>query len=49
MSYMFAICVFGNSGYCQILHQYVWLMQMDLCLDLELGMGSYAIFFLAEV
>ena len=30
MTHMFKICVFGNSGYCQILHQ---LMQTDLCLD----------------
>ena len=42
-------CVFGNSGYCQILHQDCWLMQMDLCLDLELSMENYARFFLAEV
>ena len=26
-----------------------WLMQMDLCLDLELSMGNYLRFFLAEV
>ena len=38
---MFGLCVFGNSGYCQILHQSFWLMQMDLWLDLELSMGSY--------
>ena len=42
-------CVFGNSCYCQILHQDLWLMQMDLCLDLELSMGNYANFFPAEV
>ena len=38
---MFELCVFGNSGYCQILHQDCWLMQLDLCLDLELSMGNY--------
>ena len=27
------ICVFGNSGYCQILDQDFLLMQIDLCLD----------------
>ena len=47
MPYMFGICLFfeifffGNPGYCRILHRYFWLMQMDLCLDLELGMWNY--------
>ena len=45
----FGICLFGNPGHCQILHQDFWLMQMDLCLDLELSMGNYLRFFLAEV
>ena len=35
MPYVFGICVFGNSGCCQILHQDFLLMQMDLCLDLK--------------
>ena len=43
---MFAICVFGNSSYCPILHQDFWLMQIDLCLDLEVSMGNYLRFFL---
>ena len=43
------ICVFANSSYCRILIQDFWLMQMDLCLDLELSMGHYLRIFLAEV
>ena len=46
---LFSICLFGNSGYCRILHQDLSLMQVDLCLDLELSMGNYLIIFLAEV
>ena len=38
---MFGICVLRNSAYCQILHQSFWLMQMDLCLHLDLSMGNY--------
>ena len=34
---------------CRILHQDFWLMQMDLCLGLELSMGNYLRFFIAEV
>ena len=49
MPYMFGIWVFTNSGYWQILHQDFWLMQMDLCLDLDLSIGNYARIFLAEV
>ena len=49
MPYMFGISVLGNSGYCQILDQDFRLMQMDLCLDLELGIGNYERFFLSEV
>ena len=45
----FDIYLFINQGYCRILHQDFWLMQMDLCLDLELSMGNYLRFFLAEV
>ena len=48
MPYMFGICVFRNSGYCRILHQDFWLMQMDLCLDLELSM-EFFFFFPGEV
>ena len=48
MPYMFGICVFENSTYCQILHQDFWLMQMDLFLDLELSMGNYLRIVLAE-
>ena len=42
MPYMFGICVFGNSGKCQILHvhQDFQLMWMDLFLELELSMGN---------
>ena len=40
--YMFEYVFFGNSGYCRIIHQDCWLMQMDLCLDLELSMGNYS-------
>ena len=39
---MFRICDFRNSDYCQILHHDFWMMQMDLCPDLELSMGNYA-------
>ena len=39
---MFGICVFGDSGYCQILRQDFLLMQMNLCPDLELSMGNYS-------
>ena len=49
MPYLFVIYVFGNSSYCRILHQDFWLMQMDLCLELELSMINYLGFFLAEV
>ena len=45
----FEICLIGNPGYCRILHQDFCLMQMDLCLDLELSMGNYLLMFLAEV
>ena len=45
----FEICIFGNPGYCGILPQDFWLMQMDLCPDLELGMGKYLRFFLAQL
>ena len=45
----FEICLLGNPGYCRILHQGFWLMQMDLCLDLELSMRNYLGIFLAEV
>ena len=41
MTYMFEINVFGNAGYCQILHQVCWLMQMQLYIDPELGIGNY--------
>ena len=41
MPYIFEIC--------RILHQDFWLMQMDLCLDLELGMGNYLTISFAEV
>ena len=41
MPYMCGICVFLSSGYCRILHQDVWPIEMDLCLDLELGTGNY--------
>ena len=37
-----------QATYCRILHQDFWLMQMDLCLDLELSMGNYLRFFLLE-
>ena len=43
------ICVFGNSGYWQILHRSFWLMQMDLCFDPELSMGNYLRIVLVEV
>ena len=46
---MIGICVFENSGYCRILHQDFCLMQVDLCLDLELSMGKYLRFVLNEV
>ena len=49
MPYIFWICVFRNSGHCRILHQHFWLMQMDLCLDLELSMTNFIRIFLAEV
>ena len=39
------IFLFGNPGYCRILHQDSWLMQMDLCFDLELSIGNYLSFF----
>ena len=44
----FEICLFGNPGYCRILQQDFWLMQMHLCLDLKLSMGNYLRSFLAE-
>ena len=43
----FEICLLGNPGYCRILHQDFWLMQIDLGLDLELGIGNYLGFFVA--
>ena len=46
---LFGICVFENSSYCRIQYQDFWLMQMDLCLDLELSMENYLRIFLAEV
>ena len=48
MSHMFGICVLGNSGYCQILHHDFWLVQIALCLDLELSVGNYVRIFPAD-
>ena len=42
------ICVFGNSGYCRIPRQDFGLMQMGLCLDLELSNGNYFKIIIAE-
>ena len=39
--FFFKYIFFRNPGYCRILHRDFWLMQMDLCLDLKLGMGNY--------
>ena len=33
----------------RILHQDFWMMQMDLCIDLELSMGNYLGIFIAEL
>ena len=47
LGYMFS--KIQATAVCRILHQHFWLIQMDLCLDLELGMGNYLRIFLAEV
>ena len=47
--FFFEICFFfGNPGYCGILQDFQ-LMQMDVCLDLDLSMGNYLRIFLTEV